>query len=320
MTTKTVLVPSASGQIGSHLVPALLRDNFKLVLPTSNAQKLKTKLPANASNVFVEEGDITSAPWVENIVKTHNVDTVFVCFSGPTELIVTLNFLDALQRAGTVKHIVYLSAAGDLESPAVFDQVIAGNSAAHVLIKPLLERKLKVSGYPWTTVVVGPTYFWYNDYQAKEAVIHHNFFAVPTADIGSSRVAPSDIAAVVRAGIVNPEKWAGKKINVGSLHNYTRAETAKLWSDALGRQINVMGTDEQTLTQWEQTAGPYLEQAEGKVGKAWTRDLRLMFHAFANYNFGLTPEQYKVTVEALGREPLKYDDFVAKTAKEWSSS
>lgn len=321
MTSRTVLVTAASGHIGQHLIPALLNDHAKLVLPTSSAERLKSSLPSEATEekVFVEEGNVNDAFWIEKIIKSHNVDTVFVCFSGPSELITTLNFFDAMERAGTVKHLVYLSAASDLSSDAMLNATIGGSKAMHVLIKPLIERKLKHSNYPWTHTIVGPTMFWDNDYTTKESVIHSNNFNVPTPPIGYSRVAPLDIAAVVRKAVLEPEKWNGKKINVGTRHTYTNADHAKLWSDALGKEIRVLGVDDESLEQYETTLTGFLKKPYGELAPAWARDLRLMCQSFSYIRFGLNEEEYKLQVECLGREPLPYEQFVAETAKEWKA-
>lgn len=131
----TILVTSGGGHIGTKLVPRLLSNpNLKVILPTSNSARLQTSLPSTATSdrVVIEQGDVKDPTWIESLLRKHSVDRVFLNLTGTDELLVTLNFFDAMQRAGTVDHLVYLSACGDLTSPEGYKTVLQSHTSAHV--------------------------------------------------------------------------------------------------------------------------------------------------------------------------------------------
>ncbi|EME87392.1 uncharacterized protein MYCFIDRAFT_75252 [Pseudocercospora fijiensis CIRAD86] len=316
----TILITAAGGHIGSELIPLLLNEHVNLVLPTSNASRLQTKyFPSSnttPSNVSIEEGPITDPHWVESILKTHKVTSVFLNLIGTDELLTTLNFFDSMQRAGTVKNLVYVSACGDFaDTFEGFKKTLTSNSAAHVLVKPLIEYKLLLSEYSWTTTRLGPTMFFDNDIRRKER-IREGFFDEPISDFlgkGQSKVSCEDIAIIARNSLLDPKRWAGKKIMIGSLKRYSGAEVAGLWSEAVlnGKEMKRILGGNARLENYEAKAEFPLHGSW-----AWPRDLRLMYETWAEDGFGMTEEEYAVQVEALGREPRRYEDWVRGKGRE----
>lgn len=301
----TVLITAPGGNIGTELVPQLLSDNMKLVLPTSNASRLQSKIESN-SNITVEEGNIKDPLWIQSLLQTHNVDVVFLCLTGSDELFTTCNFFDAMQRAGTVKQLVYLSACGDFVSTEGIKLLMRLPPAAHVLVKNTIELKIAYGDLPWKTTVIGPALFFSNDLRSKQTMLQEGLFNEPTGAQGCSRVSTSDIALAIHNVILDPSKWAGKKINVGSKQLYTARELTKLWSDAIGKEVRPC----EDLDAFE--------QAFTKVaGVEWGRDLRLMYEMFTHVPFGMTEEEYKTQVECLGKEPEDYEAWVKKVGESW---
>lgn len=103
----TVLLTAASGNIGQKLIPSLLHNSnspIKLILPTTNAEKL-THYSAH-EHVTVVQGELSDPKWVEDVLRKHKVDTVFLNLWGTDELFVSFGFLDAMRRVGTVGHVV----------------------------------------------------------------------------------------------------------------------------------------------------------------------------------------------------------------------
>ena len=310
----TALITAAGGNIGSALVPRLLSSpSVKLVLPTSNASRLQAKVPS-ANDVAIKEGSISEPLWLQSILTKHNVDTVFLCLTGTDELLTSLNFFDAMKRAGCVKHLIYLSAYGDFVSDEGVRNVMLTHSAAHVIVKSTLEQKLAYGNYPWTTTVLGPTLFFTNDLRSKTSMLNEGIFDEPLGEKGESRVSTEDIALVVHNLILRGSsyKHAGKKIMIGSLKWYTGFEVASLWSKALGRDIKMMSSDDESLSKFEH----HFAQKMGVNGD-WGRDLRLMYETFASSGFGMSNSEYEVQCEVLGKEPEEYDAWVMKTGKKW---
>ncbi|KAK4548596.1 hypothetical protein LTR36_009506 [Oleoguttula mirabilis] len=318
---RTVLVTAAGGHIGSELVPRLLDlDDVKLVLPTSNASRLQSGFPstATADNITLEEGSIRDPQWVEAILLKHSVDTVFLCLTGVDELLVAFNFLDAMQRASCVKHLVYLSACGDFLSSEGIEQIMRTCSAAHVLVKSTIEQKIAYGGFPWTTTRLGPTLFFTNDERNKASLREDGFFGEPLGEKGVSRVSTSDIALAACNAILQPEKWDGRKIMVGSLPLYTGSNICRLYSEAVGRDVTMRASDQQSMANFEKS---FVTARAGIFGadmaKAWGRDFRLVYEYFSEQGFGMSDAEYRKQVELLGREPESYEEWVEKTVRGW---
>ncbi|KAH8594258.1 hypothetical protein B0O99DRAFT_595589 [Bisporella sp. PMI_857] len=290
-----VLITAASGNIGSELIPKLLATNtVHLCFADSDA-------------VTIAEGPIADPQWVETQLKVYEVDTVFLCLFGIDEIFTVFNFLNAMQRSQSLKHVVYLSACGDfLGRP---DHLL-GWMCPHTKIKPPVENALQhITSF--THTVIGPTLFFENDNKVKDAIFHGKQWVEPFGKKGASRVSVADIAdAVLIALLDRGRKWNKIKINVGTLKQYTSGECAKLWSDALDFPIQAVPSNNESLDALEREFRKHL-------GPVWARDLTLLYEGIILTGFGMSEEQYRLQVEFLGREPAKYEDYVVKLAAEW---
>lgn len=141
-------------------------------------------------------------------------------------------------------------------------------------------------------------------------MMKEGIFNEPLGELGVSRVATSDIALGVCNATLNPEKWVGKKIMIGSKERFTGQQIAELWSEATGKQIK-MYNDEKTLQAFEDHCGTMMRD------KAWGRDLRLMYQTFFDTGFGMSDAEYEQQVELLGKEPEDYAAWVKKTGESW---
>ncbi|KAK7192393.1 hypothetical protein DPSP01_004977 [Paraphaeosphaeria sporulosa] len=315
------LITAANGHIGMRLIPLLLAHPSQptLVLPTSNSARLTSSMPANVdrSRVHILEGSVQDPMFVEAAIKDHNVTAVFLCLTGPDELFTTFNFLDCIRRSGTVKHLVYVSAASDLSLEAQQSGLLKDIYCAHVAVKFIVEAKImhgllpreQNGGLSWT--ILGPTLFFSNDLSVQREMLEEGLFDEPLGSKGVSRVSEKDVAlAAVKALEDDGKQWGGKKIMIGSLQTYTNQDTARLWSQALGRDISPTLSDKASLDEWE-------PRFAKKVGHAWGRDVRLMYEIFEEMPFGMTEEQYKEQVVLLGKEADSYEEFVETTSREW---
>ncbi|KAL1604914.1 hypothetical protein SLS60_004455 [Paraconiothyrium brasiliense] len=315
------LITAASGHIGKRLVPLLLSHPSRptLVLPTSNAARLTSLLPADVdeSRVHILEGSVQDPAFIDAALKDHKVTSVFLCLTGSDELFTTFNFLDCLRQSGTVKHLVYLSACGDYSLEAQESGFLKEIYCAHVAVKFIVEAKIKhgllprdqEGGFSWT--ILGPTLFFGNNFEVQREMLQDGVFDHPIGSKGVSCVSEDDIAlAVIKAFEDDGKQWGGKKVMLGSLQTYTNEEVARLWSRALGKEIKPRYSDKASLDAFEQSF-------KKKAGPAWGRDLRLMFEWFEAMPFGMTQEQYRDQVALLGKEAESYEKFVEATAKQW---
>jgi nucleoside-diphosphate-sugar epimerase len=314
--TQTVLITAAGGNIGYALVPKLLQYDFKLVLPTSDAARLQSKLTATTSSdrVTIESGSIKNAQWVQSILSKHAVDVVFMCLTGNDEHFTTLNFLDAMQRAGHVKQLIYLSACGDFVSAKGVEETMRAHNAAHVLVKNIIEQKLIYGAFLWKTTRLGPLLFVSNDLRSKNSMLKDGLFDEPLGEVGVGRVFESDIALAACNAILSPDRWTGKKVNIGSLRRYKGSEVAEMWSHAIGRTVRMCGSDDDSLLTLEDRVEAHIGQGDSS---GWGRDLRLMYEAFSRVGFGMTHDQYELQIELLGKEPEDYAKWVEETGKSW---
>jgi uncharacterized protein YbjT (DUF2867 family) len=321
-TSPTYLLTAASGNIGKRLIPLLLSQPSKpkLVLPTRDPARLISQIHGNEQDprIKVVQGDINDPIFVEEILSRHGVTGAFICITGEKELMMTLNLFDAIKRAGTVQHLVYISASGNFDLDAIQAGSIRNNTTGHMLVKPILEAKLRDSlpraqgGFSWT--IIGPTLFFTNDLRSKQGMLDQGVFDEPLGSKGVSRVDPGDIAlAVANAFDDDGREWAGKKVMIGSLETYTNIEVAKLWSEALGTPISPTLSDEDGLAGFE-------ERFRGTMGPVFARDMRLMYEFFDAEGFAMSQAEYETQVALLGKTPGSYEKFVEETAEQWKGS
>jgi uncharacterized protein YbjT (DUF2867 family) len=325
--SSTYLITAPSGNIGTHLVPLLLSRASKptIVLLTSNAERLRSQLPENVSEdrVKIAHGDIQDPIFVETTARRYGATAAFVCLTGENELMLTMNFFNALQRAGSVKHVVYVSGCGGYGLDAISRAAggaLQKNTSGHVVVKYIIEAKLRhgvpprseQGGFSWT--ILGPTLFFSNDLRSKKALLERAFFDEPLGDKGVSRVDPADIALAAANALEDDGKvWGGKKVMIGSLETYTNKDTAKLWSSALGAEVTAILSDKEGLDATE-------EYFRNFLSPMWARDLRLMYEYFGQEGFGMTQTEYDDQVALLGKAPSSYEEFVRTTAEGWKSS
>lgn len=206
-------------------------------------------IAANASSdrVTIESGSIKNAQWVQRVLTKYFVSIVFLCLTDTDELSITLNFLDAIQRAGHIKQLIYLSACGDFVSAKGVEDLMRVHGAAHVLVKSIVEQKLIYGAFPWKTTRLGPLLFVSNDLRSKNYMLTDGLFDEPLGEQGVGRVFESDIALAACNAILEPGRWVGKKINIGSLRRYKGSEVAKMWSRVIRRTVSMCENDDDSL-------------------------------------------------------------------------
>ncbi|KAL8710932.1 MAG: hypothetical protein Q9220_004531 [cf. Caloplaca sp. 1 TL-2023] len=311
-----IFITAASGNIGKPLIPLLLASPSinNIILPTTNASRLTSQIP-KSDRIIVIEGSIQNPQWVESAFLTHNISTVFLCLTGEDELFTTCNFFSCIIRSQSVKHLIYLSACGNLMPEAVFNDTFGGLIPGHVLVKTVVEQMLQHSkayrevGRTYT--ILGPSLFYTNDLRGKGTMMGEmGLYGEPIGTKGVSRVDPADIARAVVEVAEDPEKWNGEKVMVGSRELYTEHDFSRLWSEALGKPIKVAPNSPEGLDHLE-------KHISAAMSPMWGRDLRLMYQLFESATFGMTDEEYNKQKELLGREPSSYKEFVKRTGAEW---
>ncbi|KAL8764250.1 MAG: hypothetical protein Q9184_000219 [Pyrenodesmia sp. 2 TL-2023] len=273
--------------------------------PTPSAYSPKSQ---NSDRITILDGTIQNPAWVEGNFIKHEIDTVFLGLTGFDELLTSCNFFPSVVHSGCVKHVIYLSACGDVMPEAVFDDKLGGLIPGHVLVKAAVEQMLQWSrafradGRTYT--ILGPSLFCTNVLGGKETMMGMGIYGELIGTKGVSRVDEEDVALAVVKVAEEPEKWNGKKVSIGSKELYTEREFSRFWSEALGKPINVAPNFPEGFDQLEKHMS---------VGM----DLIQMYQLFNDMGFGMTEEEYKTQRALLGKEPSDYEVFDKRAGAEW---
>ncbi|KAF2450676.1 NAD(P)-binding protein [Karstenula rhodostoma CBS 690.94] len=316
---KSILITSASGKIGRHLVPLLLAQSPQptLVLPTRNAENLKSALPSISKaeqNVVLPEGSVKDPLWVESLLKDNKVDTVFLCLTGIDEMSTALLCLDAIRRVPTVKNLIYLSSIGDFTSETGFKEAVRTRPIPRQLAKAVVEQRLLHGPFEFKWTVLGPTVFFANDYMQKTNIMAKGELA-GLSPHGISRIALSDIAIAARNAMYDTTgTWHRKKVQLGTKKLYTGAEFAEIWSKALGKPVKGVYITPEGAAEAEQLLRRVIP---GDAGLDLARSQRLLFESLLASGISMTDAEYQDQIKLLGKEPDRFESWVEETARIW---
>lgn len=283
------LVLGGTGTVGSRVVTALLEAGEDVRVPSRSRDGLDS-LPAGAEGV---QGDLEDPTTYDRIFG--GVDRMFLLNPvSLSELHQGLAALSEARRAG-VERVVYLS-VHDVEK---------GAHIPHFSSKIAVERALAESGLDHT--VLRPNNFFQNDFMLREAIVGHGVYPQPIGSVGLSRVDAGDIARAAASSLTEPRPESGAVALVGP-DPLTGEDCARVWSEALGREVRYAGDD---LDAWREQAMDFLPP--------WmVYDLALMYSMFQEDGLVASEDQLRETETVLGRPPRRYEDFVRETAAAWS--
>lgn len=209
----------------------------------------------------------------------------------------------ALGRAG-----VAAAAEAGLDR-LVFQSVHRAETAPHVphfATKIEIAESLREAGIPWS--IVAPNSFFQNDLHLREPILEHGVYPQPIGSAGVSRVDVGDIADAAAVALLD-DGWEGRTIPVAGPEPLTGEGSAAIWSRHVERPVEYAGDD---LEPW--ATGAREVMPDWLVG-----DLVVMLRHFQEYGLVATSEDMAIVYDVLGREPRRFDDFVAETAAAWLS-
>lgn len=289
-----ILVTGSTGRIGAQLVAQLAASGASFRALTRTPEK--AGFPAGVTAV---RGDLLEADAMR--LALAGVNTLFLLVSNaPDELTQTINTLGLAREAG-VKGIVYLSVTRSAEYTDV----------SHFTAKHAVERMIEQMDLPAT--VLRPSYFFQNDATFKDPLVKAGLYVSPIGDKGVSMVDVRDIAdaAVIellrrdRAPVALPRAT----YELSGPDALTGDSLAKLWSDALGREVRYAGGDLDAFEKAVKTKAP-----------AWLAyDLRAMMRRYQVDGAVATPTDIERLTTLLGRPPRSYRDFARETARSWQA-
>ena len=290
----SILVTGSTGRIGAQVVAQLAASGASFRALTRTPEK--AGFPAGVTAV---RGDLLEADAMR--LALAGVNTLFLLVSNaPDELTQAINTLGLAREAG-VKGIVYLSVTRSAEYTDV----------SHFTAKHAVERMIEQMDLPAT--VLRPSYFFQNDATFKDPLVKAGLYISPIGDKGVSMVDVRDIAdaAVIellrrdRAPVALPRAT----YELSGPDALTGDSLAKLWSDALGREVRYAGGDLDAFEKAVKTKAP-----------AWLAyDLRAMMRRYQVDGAVATPTDIERLTTLLGRPPRSYRDFARETARSWQA-
>lgn len=280
-----ILVTGATGTVGSAVVEQLLAAGQPVRVLARDPAKAAAKFGAA---VEVAAGDLEKPETLEGAFV--GVDRLFLLGTGPELARLEGNAVDAAKKAGSVKHVVKLSAQG------------ADNADSLALSRwhRESEKHLEESGMTWT--ILRPGAFasnalgWARSIQAQGMVFHL------TGAGQTTPIDPRDIAAVAVAALTRPGH-EGKIYELTGPQASTAAEQAAQISAAIGKPIQCVDAPEPAAR-------------SGMLGEGMPRELvEAVLELMAYIRSGHAAKVTTAVADVLGREPRAFaawvDDHIA---------
>ena len=287
-----VLVTGATGNVGSLLVPELIKRGADVRIFT----RKQPNQDAYPKNVEIAIGDLLDAESVARAME--GIDKLFLLAAvSPSELMEAMIGFGMARRAG-VKHVTYLSAF----------KVDVMRDAPHMAAKFTVENSIRHSGIPFT--ILRPNGFIQAEAQAiKPVIMGMGLYPVPIGDDGISLVDARDIAEAAAISLTE-EGHEGQTYDLVGPTVLSGASNAALWSKLLGKPVQYTGHD---MDRWE-------AMARGHMPSWLTYDLRAMYEGFHSEGFTATAVQIARLTKLLGHAPRSYEAFATQAASEWKRS
>jgi uncharacterized protein YbjT (DUF2867 family) len=285
------LVLGGTGRVGRAVMEGLLAQGREVRVLTRSPERVRA-LPAAAGGVVGDLLDPRSyAATFAGIQRVFLLNGI-----SPSELQEGLVAVNEARRSG-VERLVYLS---------VF-RAERGAHVPHFASKVAIEAAIRASGIPFT--ILRPNHFFQNDLWGKDAVLGYGVYPHPIGSVGLSRVDLRDIAAAAVAALTQPGH-DGRTYPLVGPDILTGPETARIYGEALGREVYYGGDD---LSAWERVALTGLP--------AWmVYDLKLMYALLQEEGLRATPAELEQTCELLGRSPRRFVDFAREVSASWTTS
>lgn len=284
-----VLVIGGTGSVGSEVIAGIKRDGITVRCMSRYPKKLQS-LPQGVEGCV---GDLEKPATLAAAFA--DVDAVFLMTAlSRNETLQGLAAVSAAKKAH-VNKLVYLS----VPMPPGSDHI------PHYLGKIPIERTIRDSGLNYT--ILRPNNFFQNDYLwCRAAVMFYGVYPQPIGSVGLNRIDVRDVAEAAVHALIQPGH-DGKEYPLHGRDVLTGESVAAIFSKHIGREIRYGGND---LDAWA-------KQAQHMMPEWMVRDLRIMYDYFQRYGLLATPHDFAEQYNVLGREPQRFDDFVAEIVPIW---
>ena len=281
----SILVTGASGTVGMQIVQRLASSGVEVKALVRAPGK--TALPSGVAEVVGDMSNVSSMRAALSSVRTLFVLNAVVP-DEVTQALVTLN----LARDAGIERIVYLSVIhADLYT-----------NVPHFTGKHTVERMIQSLDMPAT--ILRPAYFIQNDERIKSVVESHGIYPMPIGHAGVNMVDVRDIADTAAAELLArhraPDALPGRTLEVVGPEALTGESIARIWSEALQREIRYAGDD---LDGFER-------QLAGNGPDWMAYDMRLMMAGIQRHGMRADDNAVDELSKMLGRPLRTYRDAV----------
>ena len=284
-----VLVIGGTGSVGSEVIAELGRAGTTARCMSRYPKKLQS-LPREVEGCV---GDLEKPSTLAAALA--GVDAVFL--------------MTALSRNETLQGLAAVSAAAKARvNKLVYLSVPMPPGSEHIphyLSKIPIERAVRDSGLNYT--ILRPNNFFQNDYLwCRAAVMSYGVYPQPIGSVGLNRVDIRDVALAAVHALMD-SVHDGKEYPLHGRDVLTGEGVAAIFTKHIGREIRYGGND---LDAWA-------KQAQHMMPEWMVRDLRIMYGYFQGHGLLATPQDFAEQYKVLGREPQRFDDFVAEIVPIW---
>lgn len=297
---RRILVLGATGTLGGAVLHALRHPPTPSAAPTPHLTVLTRRplqLPDAPTDIDCCLGDLADSAAVRSAMTDQ--DAVF--FVSPHEFAeerIARIVVDAARESGARLvfagvHCTGRTLAGRLQY-GLFSALLRPYRAK-LRIGRLIERELP------DAVLFSPSNFMDNDLMFLDDIQAGEF---PTPLRRVNRIAAADIGVACARALLEPDFPAGTHGLCGP-ESLTGAQSAAIWSDALGVPVRYTGSDPQA---WAAAADRRLPG--GKKGQDW----RTSFGFLGKVSAGTSRRELAATTAILGRPPMTMVRFAAGVA------
>ncbi|MFS2108125.1 SDR family oxidoreductase [Sphingomonas sp. Sphisp140] len=285
----TILVIGATGRVGRHVVDQLVQRGARV--------RVLTRDPAKAAfpqGVEIAQGDLLDIDALRRAFTGVRSFFLLNAVAGDefTQALIALN----VARESGVDRVVYLSVIHA-------DRFV---NVPHFAVKSGAERMIAQMGFDAT--ILRPSYFIDNEHMIKDVVLEHGVYPMPIGAKGVAMVDARDIAEVAAIELIRrdraDQKLPNETINLVGPDTLTGADVARIWSEALGRQVAYGGDD----------PSGFEANLAGFMPKWMAYEMRLMAERYVSD--GMIPEAGDIErlTAILGRPLHSYREFAQAIA------
>ncbi len=282
-----VLVIGGTGTVGSAVVAELRARGHEPHVMTRSADKAR-QLPAGTAHVVADLADPATLP-----AAFSGMDGAFLL--APVAQNETAQALAAVEaaKAARIGRLTYLSVVMPPGSEVI----------PHFASKLPVEQAIQASGIPWT--ILRPNNFFQNDLWFRDAITKFGVYPQPIGPRGLNRV---DVRDIAEAAVSAFSREVGGIFPLNGPRGLTGDDTARIYSEQLGRPVRYGGDN---LDVWAQQVST--------VYPVWmVDDLRIMYDYFIRYGAHASGRDFAAQQALLGHAPRGFEAFVAETVHQWT--